>query len=264
MKKTVGVILILSVLFLMHQTFAVAIEGTAIYRYQVRLLHWRYLHQAVFFFGVPALALVVLRRRPSDYGLVWDRNVPVGIAKIMGLTLVVPLLVDALVGSLRPAKPGAGYLLATLVFQTVFSGCGEELGFRGMYQGEMNRVSKKRFKIGETRFGPGLVVAAVFFGLGHLGIVRALKGGSLHYVPCATTFLIGAFLGFTRELVGCIWIVGFLHASLDTYPSLVQTSVAGRVAHSLGIGIVCYLLFRGRIYAKKPVAGQQDGRWEAQ
>jgi len=220
------------------------------------------MHQAVFLFGVPILALVVLRRKPSDYAISWNRHVLVSIATIMGLTLVVPIAADLAVGELHPVRASTGYLLSTLVFQTIFSGCGEELCFRGMYQGEIDRVMKKRFRIAGTHIGPGVFVGALFFGLGHLGISSALKGASLNFGAFATTCLIGLFLGFVRTFVGCIFIVGFLHASLDTYSYLVRPSIPGQVVHFIAIGVVFYLLFNRNIHAGERIA-EQSGRSDA-
>ena len=259
MKRIFMTLLALALLFIVRQVFLSAIESTGVYQLQRRFLHWRYIQQAVFFFGVPVLALTVLRRKPSEYALRWNHHVLVSIATMIGLTLVVPIVVDCAVGGLRPVRTSMGYLLSTLVFQVVFSGCGEELCYRGMYQGEVDRVFGKRFRIGGTCFGPGVFVGAFFFGLGHLGISGAMKGASLNGSAFATTCLIGLCLGFVREFVGCIWIVGILHASLDTYSYLVHPSMPGRVVHFIAIGVVCYLLFSRRIHAGGRIAEQAAG-----
>ena len=260
MKNTIITLVALAALLILHQWFVAAIESTRIYELQTKYLHWRYIHQAVFFLVAPLLAIVILRRKPSVYALRWNRYVLAAIAAIVGLTLIVPIAADLVAGQLRPVKAGAGYLLSTLIFQTLFSGCGEELFFRGMYQGEVDRVFSKRIRIGGTSLGPGVLVGALLFGLGHLGISSAMKGAPLNFEAFAITCLIGLFLGFVREFVGCIFIVGFLHASIDTYSYLVQPSAIGRIAHFMAIGVVCYLLFSRRIHAGKhivepPVSG---------
>ena len=253
-KKAVITLLALALLFVAHQVFIRAIQSTSLYEWQSKYLHWRYMHQAVFFFVVPLLALVVLRRKPSAYALSWNRHVLASISTIIALTLLLPILVDLCVGQLRPVRASAAYLLSTLVFQVIFSGCGEELCFRGMYQGEIDRALGKRFRIGATRFGPGLFIAALLFGVGHLGISGSLDGAPLHLKAFVATSLIGLFLGFVREYVGCIFIVGFLHASFDTYSCLVQPSLPGRIVHFIAIGIACYLLFSRRLHVGERIA----------
>ena len=256
MKTTTRTLTALALLFAAHQVFIHVIEPISVIRLLNRQLHWRYVHQAVFFFGVPILMLAIFRRRASDYALLWNRHVAVSIATILGLTLALPITVDFVVGQLTPVKASMGYLLSTLVFQTIFSGCGEELSFRGMYQGEVNRVAGRGFRIGSTRFGLGVFVGALFFGLGHVGISNVLHGGSPNFAWFAYAGLIGLFLGFVREFVGCVIIVGFLHASLDTYSHLVQPSIPGRVVHFIAVGVVCYLLFNRKIHAGERIPEQ--------
>lgn len=258
MKKPLISFFALSVLFICQQIFMEVIKGTTIHRLQSQWLHWRYLHQGIFFFGVPLLMLFLLRRKPSCYALCWNRHVLISVITIMSLTLALPILVDLVTGKLQPAKASLGYLLSTLVFQVIFSGCGEELSFRGMYQGEMDRVSQKRFRIGSTRFGIGLFVGAFFFGLGHLDISRYIDGGDLNYLWFLLATMIGLFLGFIREFVKCIWIVGCIHASYDTYYYLVKPSIAGAIVHVLAICIVYYLLFSRRIHAGNHLVEQTD------
>jgi len=248
-EKTLKSLFSLCLLFICHQVFIEVIEGTTIHRLQSQWLHWRYFHQAIFFFGVPLLVLILLRREPSCYALRWNRHVLISIVIIISLTLVLPILADLVMGKLQPVKASLGYLLSTLLFQVIFSGCGEELSFRGMYQGEMNRVSPKRFRIGNTRFGIGLFVGAVFFGFAHLDISDYFTGGHLNYLWFFLATLIGLFLGFVREFVGCVWIVGFIHASYDTYYYLVKPSMAGWITFAAGIITVNALLFSRKIHA---------------
>jgi membrane protease YdiL (CAAX protease family) len=251
MKRIARALAALTLLFAVHHAFVYFMVSTDLYRLQRRLLGWPFLQQAVFFFAVPILALALLRREPSEYGLRWNRHVAAAGATILGLTLALPIAVDGVCGQLTPVD-GGGYLLSTLVFQVLFSGIGEELSFRGFYQGEINRAAGRPLAIGHTRFGPGLLVGALFFGLGHLGITDAWRGAPVDFVAFAKSGAIGLLLGFAKEFVGSVFLVGFLHASIDTYASLVQPSIPGRVTHFVALGTVFFLLFARRIHAGDP------------
>jgi len=250
-KKTLAPLFLLSLLFVCQLIFTKVIEGTTIHRLESQWLHWKYLHQAIFFFGIPLSVVILLKRKPSCYALCWNRHALISVVTILSLTIVLPILADLITGKLRPAKASLGYLLSTLVFQVIISGCGEELTFRGMYQAEMDRVSRRRFRIGNTHFGIGLFVGAFFFGLWHLDILGYLNGGDLNYQWLFLATMIGLFLGFAREFVGCIWIVGCIHASYDTYYYLVKPSIAGAIVHVAAITIVHGLLFSRRLHAGK-------------
>lgn len=252
MKATAVTLCTLVVLFVLHQVFLIAVEETAFYRWQSAVLHWRYLHQAVFCLILPVAALLVLKREPRLYAIGWNRGVFTAMACVLALTLVVPLAVDALTGNLRP-RGDAGYLLSTLVFQIVFSGIGEELYCRGMVQGEVDRVAGKPFRIGSTRFGLGLFVAALYFGLGHLGLSAALNGGELHLVSFGYTTALGLLLGYLRAHTANVFIVGAVHGGLDTYSYLVVPGY-GTFVHFVAVGVVMYLLFSGILYKPAPGA----------
>ncbi len=262
MKRALLVVLAIALLFTLHQGFVIAIESTRIYQLQMQYLHWRYIHQAVFLIPVPVLALSVLHRKPCEYGLLWNRHVSQGIIIMLILTLMVPIAVDLAAGKFQLARPSIGYLMSTLVFQIVFAGCGEELFFRGMCQSETDRLLRSRLRIGRTLCGPGILVGAFFFGLGHLGISSAMKGACLNLGAFAATCVIGLALGFVREFVGSIFIVGFLHASINLYPQLMQPSIPGRVVYLIALAGVFYLCFSRRIHANNQLSNkaiQSDG-----
>ena len=97
------------------------------------------------------------------------------------------------------------------IFYYVFIvGFGEEFFFRGYLQSSMNRYFGKSYAIGNVKFGWGLVLAAVLFGLSH-----AIVTIPPTWPWAIWTFILGLTLGFIREKDGSILAAVILHAMVD-------------------------------------------------
>lgn len=97
------------------------------------------------------------------------------------------------------------------VFYYIFIvGLGEELLFRGFLQSSFNRYFGKPFAIGNVKFGWGLFLSALLFGLMHaLVVAPPLWPWALF------TTVIGLTLGYIREKDGSILSAVLLHALFD-------------------------------------------------
>ncbi|MBF0198362.1 MAG: CPBP family intramembrane metalloprotease [Planctomycetes bacterium] len=240
----------MTALFTLHGLFIFSVAQTPISSLQTKYLHWNYTHQIVFFVILPILILTFLKRKSTDYGLYWNRNVAASVATLLGLTLVLPFAVDVVQGELNWKQGNIVYVISTLFFQLILSGCGEELYFRGIYQGEINRVAGRPWTILGNRCGMGFLIAGLFFGLAHLGVVECfLYGSALNLVAFLITFIIGCFLGLARETAGSILVIGILHGGIDTYSALVTPTPAGQIVHVLGLGAAFWLVFSGKLRA---------------
>lgn len=101
-------------------------------------------------------------------------------------------------------------VISKILYYIFIVGLGEELLFRGYLQSSFNRYFGKSFNIGDVRFGWGLFLSAILFGLIHaLVVVPPLWPWALF------TFVIGLTLGFIREKDGSILSAVLLHAMLD-------------------------------------------------
>jgi membrane protease YdiL (CAAX protease family) len=219
------------------------LEDTRLMAWQSRL-HWNYLSHVLFVI-VPAVAFVVLRRRPDDYALK-SRNLPreaaLG-AMAAGLLFLVPLVAEALFGTLELKRHELGFILSTVVFQMVFSGFGEELLFRGFFQGELNRAFGKPYTVLKTPFGWGLIITALLFGIAHLtDPFNPLHGRwELAWGFFAVTTIYGFIFGFIREYFGGIVAVSLIHGGGNLYFSLFKETSAGQIGTGIAIGITCFL-----------------------
>lgn len=152
-----------------------------------------------------ALLLVVLQRR----GTRSPRAMP-NLAIMIGL-LLLPIAVGAVMGRLSVA------VVSMVVWQFVFSGFGEETYYRGYMQSRINQEFGRPWRLVSISFGPGLLVAALLFGLSHvlnnfnpfISDYRLWWGWGLW--TCAG----GVFFGLIREKTGSLVAPGIAHGLLD-------------------------------------------------
>jgi len=101
-------------------------------------------------------------------------------------------------------------VLSKILYYIFIVGLGEELLFRGYLQSSFNRYFGKSFNIGKVKFGWGLFLSALLFGMMHaLVVVPPLWPWALF------TFILGLILGFIREKDGSILSAVLLHAMFD-------------------------------------------------
>lgn len=62
---------------------------------------------------------------------------------------------------------GGGYNLETALFEATLPGLSEELVYRGILLGLLNKIFPVKWKLINTRFGWGLILTSVLFGLVH-------------------------------------------------------------------------------------------------
>ncbi|MEQ9265459.1 MAG: CPBP family intramembrane glutamic endopeptidase [Balneolaceae bacterium] len=100
--------------------------------------------------------------------------------------------------------------ISKVLYYMFIVGLGEELLFRGYLQSSFNRFFGKSFSIGNVKFGWGLILSALLFGLMHaLVVTPPLWPWALF------TLVLGLILGFIREKDGSILSAVLLHAMLD-------------------------------------------------
>jgi uncharacterized protein len=172
-------------------------------------LSYRWLPGALVLLGLAlveiALLLVALRRRGDRRACAMPN-----LAIMIGL-LLLPIVVGAMMGRLSVA------VVSMVVWQFIFSGFGEETYFRGYIQSRVNQEFGRPWHVQGISFGPGLLVAALLFGLAHvinnfnpfIGDYRLWCGWGLW------TFAGGIFFGLIRERSGSLIAPGIAHGLLD-------------------------------------------------
>ena len=101
-------------------------------------------------------------------------------------------------------------VISKVLYYIFIVGLGEELLFRGYLQSSFNRYFGKSFNIGDVKFGWGLFLSSILFGMMHaLVVVPPLWPWAIF------TFILGLTLGFIREKDGSVLGAILLHAMLD-------------------------------------------------
>jgi membrane protease YdiL (CAAX protease family) len=125
--------------------------------------------------------------------------------------LMTPILFGLFLGSL------SGTLVVTVIWQFFCSGFGEEFVWRGYVQTRLNQGFGRPWQVLGVRFGPGLILASLIFGLTHAfnsyQSGQGLTGLSWWWAAEATAA--GLFFGILREKTGNILASGIAHGAPD-------------------------------------------------
>ena len=127
-----------------------------------------------------------------------DDNKKVSIRIILPILLasiLIPVIV--VIAAHKPVIPTIGWEIYFLVA----IGFGEEVLYRGYIQSRINHEFGRPWKCCGVSFGPGLIVASVLFGLGH---IMQLETTNLNWMFGIAAIFAGVFFGLIREKGGVI------------------------------------------------------------
>lgn len=141
-----------------------------------------------------ALALI-LRKKPSA---------AVGVAA-SGLILL-PAVHQA-------AGSAVSQAMVSFLTYALFVGFGEEILYRGYMHSRLNEAFGKPFRFYDVTFGWGTILAALLFGLTHIGIIRWILGMSseITWAWGLWTVFGGLVFGYVREKSGSVLAPALLH-----------------------------------------------------
>jgi membrane protease YdiL (CAAX protease family) len=108
-------------------------------------------------------------------------------------------------------------VVSTLVWQIVFSGFGEEIYWRGYFQSRLTQAFGRPWQWQGIRFGAGLLVTSLLFGISHgLNATNLLTGETGFYLWWAIwTCFSGVFFGLLREKSGGVLAPALVHGVID-------------------------------------------------
>lgn len=108
-------------------------------------------------------------------------------------------------------------IASTAIFQFFFAGFGEEIMFRGYIQYRLNESFGRRWKFAGVRFGPGLFITSILFGVLHLlNPFNPLMGEYALAIWSGIYSTAAGFLfGFIREKTGDVLAPSIAHGLVD-------------------------------------------------
>jgi len=162
---------------------------------------WHGAITATVFFSTALVFIPKVTRKLSTRDEVEKKNLKIIylLATISTLTFIVLLVLT----DLNP-------ILRNIFYFFFIVAVGEELLFRGYLQSSFNLFFGKYFKIYDVRFGWGLILSSILF-----GIIHALVVSPIAWPWMLFTFIGGLILGFVREKDGSLLAPILLHFLMD-------------------------------------------------
>ena len=108
-------------------------------------------------------------------------------------------------------------LAGAVLYPLAFVGIGEEVFFRGYVQGRLNEIWGRPWCLGKVNFGPGLLAAALLFGLAH----PLVAADPSRWAWALWTFAAGLLLGYLRELSGGVLAPIIAHGVPEVVPYVI-------------------------------------------
>ncbi len=166
--------------------------------------------QLVFLVGSLVAMLALGRRNPGAYGLKgspWrDVGRAVGVSAAISLGVVVATMIVMSVLGPRGAgmgMSGLGSFVKVVVSVWLLASTSEEMLFRGLLLGSLSPLSDRAWTVGRCRISLPVAIAAVLFGLVHIGLMRVMAAPMVVLVVVMAT-VAGLVAGYYREKTGSL------------------------------------------------------------
>ncbi len=166
--------------------------------------------QLVFLVGSLVAMLALGRWNSGAYGLKgspWrDVGRAVGVSAAISLGVVVATMIVMSVLGPRGAgmgMPGVDSFVKVVVSVWLLASTAEEMLFRGLLLGALSPLSRRAWKVGRCRISLPVAIAAVLFGLVHLGLMRVMAAPMVVLIVVMAT-VAGLVAGYYREKTGSL------------------------------------------------------------
>jgi uncharacterized protein len=162
---------------------------------------------AVFAIAATMLTLLFVSRKKSVNEKTESSNKGMAVLEFAPVFLVTAIAVSI----------NYGLIASTVIFQFFFAGFGEEIMFRGYMQSRLNESLGYPWKFAGVKFGPGLLITSMLFGVLHLlNPFNPLQGQYGLAIWSGISSMVAGFLfGFIREKTGNVLAPSIAHGLVD-------------------------------------------------
>jgi membrane protease YdiL (CAAX protease family) len=130
---------------------------------------------------------------------------------LLGGLLLLPIVLSLFMGR------ATLLVTSTVLWQLIVSGFGEEIRYRGYYQSRVNQEFGQPYQLMGIRFGPGLIISSILFGLIHATQTFNPLIGQYDFAWPWGLFTLGGgfFFGLLREKTDDVIACTIAHGGLD-------------------------------------------------
>ncbi len=162
------------------------------------------MHAGMFVFSL-ILILILSKGKISEYGFKIGDKLRLKQTVIVGV--IAGLAITSL-GLVLPVKPPPGVeefsFLKVVIFIWIYASICEEVLTRGLIQGYLSPLKRHGFSILDFRVSLPVLVAALFFGAMHLGLLTTGLDTFSVFAIVVSAFIMGIIAGYYREKTGNI------------------------------------------------------------
>jgi membrane protease YdiL (CAAX protease family) len=222
---------------------------------QSAALHWNYLGHALFFIP-PIVGLIADRKNVDAYGLRADCFIPSAKIGLLFAVLLIalPLIADALFGTLALRPVVQGRVFQTLFFKFVMVGIAEELLFRGYVQGELNGLFTKRYQFLGASVTHSYWITVIVFAACHClpGLYVPALWEMAYVLGAAVLF--GLLREWTQSLAASVLVHFGLHVHRTLFGVSLSSGIATGLAWFIGFWFLAKYLTGNRTATGEPMA----------
>ncbi len=254
-KNKLHAVIEVLILYFLLDFIAFLFSFTSIAHLQEDILYWNYFI-TILSALIPVCILIVFKRRFKSYGLHfknarWD----ILWSLIFVFLIIIPSLITIMFGfaSFDITKSQPQYFISTLIFQMIFTGLCEEIYFRGYIQSRLNEDFDHPYVAENIKFGPGVIIAAVLFGFGHVINPFRMIIGIFDFNIFSGLFAaqFGMLIGLIREKTGNILIPILIHGLYNGFVSFFSGLSDLSQTITIGLGFLIAWIFLFIVFIRK-------------
>lgn len=148
----------------------------------------------------------------KDTGLTIKQN-----SNSIKFSLIAVLLFFIIASSIGILSKKGDFNTEVLLFLAIMPGLGEELIYRGLLLGLLNKIFERKFKFLGTNFGWGLILTSIVFGLLHGFNLNEDFRFQFDFITILMTGTYGFIYGMIRERSGSLVFPVIAHSATDFF-----------------------------------------------